>query len=618
MKFYLLLILLVSTLLSSCGNKLAEQENQIHSTDNDSSSFLLNKAATLMDSSALQEAQFLLLSMSEKSKLTDREKYYVNAFLAEIMYYSALSDQGISYSIKAKSLAKKLNNKAFEGSAENFLGLFFLSKEFPDSSIKHFKRALNQIPDSDTTVWISKQFNIYNNLGEAYLSQNKTDSTEYYSYKAIAICQRDSNPRGYSLAWWNLAEASLINSDYELALERIEIGINGVLNSIIDDDVELFLLGSKLKALAGLNNTEELYLNLRFAEDKYSEKSVSLNSKIQFLESAINSLTKIKNYEKAIQLEIKLKELQKQLNTEENLLRVSVLNNYYRNEQKLLLANEESEKQNANLKSTRNLNITLTALFLTSIIVIILFKFNSKQKNRIQQLAFDVEKKEILKNQEVNEFKAQLNAIQEERNRLAKELHDDIGSSISSINIFSSLAVENFDKNPKKSIELILKIKKQALLISENLSDLIWAIYSKNDTYGNMILKMKNFCYEILSEKNIKPEFTFEPHLQFYQTDMEIKKNLLQFFKEAINNIAKYSNASIVEISISEKEGNIEFIINDNGIGFQQNVNSEGNGLSSLRTRAKSMGGHVEINSSTGNGTKIKLEFPHKVIATTA
>ena len=123
------------------------------------------------------------------------------------------------------------------------------------------------------------------------------------------------------------------------------------------------------------------------------------------------------------------------------------------------------------------------------------------------------------------------------------------------------------------------RVKSQASNIADNLSDLIWAVYSKNDTYGHLIIRMKNFCYEILNEKNIETEFNFDPEIQDLLADLKIRKNLIQFFKEAVNNILKYSKASHIEISLTENEGYLKLLIIDNGIGFDDQTVIEGNGF---------------------------------------
>ena len=120
---------------------------------------------------------------------------------------------------------------------------------------------------------------------------------------------------------------------------------------------------------------------------------------------------------------------------------------------------------------------------------------------------------------------------------------------------------------------------------------------------------MKNFCYEILNEKNIETEFNFDPEIQDLLADLKIRKNLIQFFKEAVNNILKYSKASHIEISLTENEGYLKLLIIDNGIGFDDQTVIEGNGFTSFRARAKAMNGKMQITSQPGNGTQVWVEF---------
>jgi signal transduction histidine kinase len=238
------------------------------------------------------------------------------------------------------------------------------------------------------------------------------------------------------------------------------------------------------------------------------------------------------------------------------------------------------------------------------------------QKRKIERLQFAQEKAEIIKNQEIERLQERFAAIEEERNRIARELHDDIGSSMSSVSIFADLAVNEFEKDPPKSLELISRIKLKTQEISETISDLIWAIYSRNDSWGSLIDRTKNFCFEILTSKGIQVVISDDYRMRDQQLSIHYKKNLMMFIKEAVNNIAKYSNATKAEIQIELISDKIQLIVKDNGIGFDPKSIIRGNGLSSLHARANALGGLVEIESIVGNGTTIKLNFSREANAT--
>jgi signal transduction histidine kinase len=204
-------------------------------------------------------------------------------------------------------------------------------------------------------------------------------------------------------------------------------------------------------------------------------------------------------------------------------------------------------------------------------------------------------------------------AIEAERNRIARELHDDIGSSLSSISIFAEMALTDFEKNPKNARILLQRAKDQNQEVSESISDLIWAIYTQNDTMGSLMIRVKNFGYDVLSAKGIEMKITDDLKLKDAALTIEQKKNLLLFFKEALNNIAKYSCAKHVTIESEWKNDRVHISINDNGKGFDQDLVRKGNGLSSFQVRANAIGGNFFLHAQLGEGTRLLLDFPFQI-----
>jgi len=180
---------------------------------------------------------------------------------------------------------------------------------------------------------------------------------------------------------------------------------------------------------------------------------------------------------------------------------------------------------------------------------------------------------------------------------------------MSSVSIFADLAATELGKDPQKTHELISRIKLKTHEISENISDLIWAIYSRNDSWGSLIDRIKNFCFEILTSKGIQVVISDDYRIRDLQISILYKKNLLMFLKESVNNIAKYSNATKAEIKLELISDNFFLTISDNGKGFDPKAITQGNGLSGLHARANALGGHATIDSVIGTGTTIKLNF---------
>jgi len=195
--------------------------------------------------------------------------------------------------------------------------------------------------------------------------------------------------------------------------------------------------------------------------------------------------------------------------------------------------------------------------------------------------------------------------LQSIRNSIADDLHDDIGSTLSSISIMSELAKV---KSPEAST-LLVSIGESTILMQENMSDIVWAIKSENDSFENVLQRMNQFASEILEAKNISLDFISDGALSTSRLTMKQRKNLYFFFKEAINNAAKHADAKKISVHIFQKDHHVEMIIKDNGKGFDTSQTFPGNGMNILKKRIEELSGYLIIHSQMNEGTVVSLKF---------
>ena len=256
--------------------------------------------------------------------------------------------------------------------------------------------------------------------------------------------------------------------------------------------------------------------------------------------------------------------------------------------QQLEIADKEKQLNTAtikNQKQLRNIIISISLLLLT--LAGILF-------NRYQ-----LKKK-------LDEQKALL-AI---RDNIAKDLHDDVGSAISSIKILSEVSYKNIEKDKDKSLSLLQKIIAQSEQLQQGISDIVWSVKPDNDKLENMTVRMREYISQILEPKNINMFFLADEKLLNKSIGMQQRRDLLMIFKEAVNNIAKYSKATVAEISIEKINNNLLLKVKDNGIGFDPQKITSSNGLKNMQARALNLNGKFTINSQSGKGTVVELEIP--------
>lgn len=195
------------------------------------------------------------------------------------------------------------------------------------------------------------------------------------------------------------------------------------------------------------------------------------------------------------------------------------------------------------------------------------------------------------------------------RTKIARDLHDEMGSTLTSINIISKVAMEE-GQEQEKTKQYFQKIKDHSGRMMESMSDMVWAINPVNDSFEKVILRMKEFAAEILEPARINYYFTETGELEKTQLNPEQRKDIYLIFKEALNNVVKYSAATEVNISFELTVDRLRMMIADNGSGFDATVISSGNGLKNMHSRSAEMGATIRIDSIKGTGTLIALELP--------
>ncbi|MBS1754431.1 MAG: hypothetical protein KF741_08210 [Ferruginibacter sp.] len=197
-------------------------------------------------------------------------------------------------------------------------------------------------------------------------------------------------------------------------------------------------------------------------------------------------------------------------------------------------------------------------------------------------------------------------AIQYERQRISSDLHDEIGSTLSSINIYSGLA----KKEPNNPF-YIDSINQNVNEVMNKLDDLVWSIKPTGDSLGKITERLNGYAQATAHLKGI--EFTFSMNHQLYerQLNTDTKHHLYMVTKELINNAIKHSGCNQILVEVSSKNNNLTVTVNDNGNGFDiETAQKERNGLKNIRERVKQMKAKLEIKSKINKGTEIKIEIP--------
>ena len=193
------------------------------------------------------------------------------------------------------------------------------------------------------------------------------------------------------------------------------------------------------------------------------------------------------------------------------------------------------------------------------------------------------------------------------RSDISRNLHDEIGATLSSINIYSEVARKK-NNNPESN-QLLNKIYEASTKAMDSMSDIVWYINPKNDVLENMFVKMREYALPLLEAKNVQVTFNTMPVIDIIKLSMQQRQHVFLIFKEAINNIAKYAAAKNVLINVYKNEHTLLIGIIDDGNGFDNTKIQIGNGLQNMQHRCDALKGKLLITSTINKGTSIQVSF---------
>ena len=204
---------------------------------------------------------------------------------------------------------------------------------------------------------------------------------------------------------------------------------------------------------------------------------------------------------------------------------------------------------------------------------------------------------------------AHLLQLERVRSRLAIDLHDDIGSGLAEIAILTEVAKTRVASSPG---EVLDRVAGRARSLRESMSDIVWAVDPRLDTLGDLLRRMRQAAFGLLSAEGLEVDFLApsDEDVEEIEIAADRRRHLLLFFKEAVTNIARHAKATRVVIELRVRRNELRLDVRDNGRGFDPQQSNGGNGLRSMRMRAHELDAELEIDSQRPGGTRIGIAAP--------
>lgn len=513
------------------------------------------------------------MSIAEKMKDTSQKG---KILLNRALIYMNIDDYAtaLNYLLKSLSISEIQSPDHIAICCLDVASIYMLQNNY-DKAFEYLQRALNDASKFNDRI---QQANALDKIGEIYRYKKDWGKALDYFQQAINIGRDISNFEIIISSTQNIALVYNEQGKYEKAIETTSDAL--ALSNQVGD--KLFIANSyellgeiymKMKnSRAAIIPLKQSLAIARAAKFKSQEAEILLD-----LSKCYESLNDYKTQAGYLTAYNTVKDSIISSETVRNVAETEAKYHLDKKEKEIALLKKDKEIQAIALKK----QTTLKNSFIICMALLCVLFFFIYRNYRARQLL----KMETL------------------RSKIASDLHDDIGSTLSSISIFSQMARHE----SKEIVPMLEQIGEYSRKMLESMADIVWTINPENDNFEKIILRMRSFAFEMLGAKNIDFDFNAEESLNTLKLKMEVRKNLFLIFKEATNNLVKYAEADQASFSITSSKNILTVLIRDNGKGFDLNKQLFGNGLKNMKNRALEIGAQFLIESEPGKGTTIQL-----------
>ena len=498
-----------------------------------------------------------------------------NSNIGLVYWNEANYTEALKYYFSALKIDEEIGNKVHIAMDYTNIANVYSDQGNNKESLKYYSTALEIFNETGEEQLAATA---YNNIGKtSVLLMDYPNGLKNFS-AALKIYEKIGEKEGMAMVLVNLGEIYSHQGDYAKQLESVARGL-AIAREIRDKRLEaagllnMGIVNTSLKKfdVAGKYLSDGLTLSKEYGINEFVKE-------IYFAYVTLDSTRG--NYKQAL-TDYKMYSVYKDsLFNETSSRQTNEMKAKYESEKKdneIIVLNKDKELQRLEIKKQKLLkNSLIGGLALMGGLVFLGYRtYRTRQKLKLQTL----------------------------RNKIASDLHDDVGSTLSSIAIFTDIARQQ----TSEVTPMLEQIGDSSRKMLDAMADIVWTINPDNDQFERIILRMRNFAYELLGAKKIEFEFDADDDVTKMKLPMDVRKNLYLIFKEATNNMVKYAGADKASFSISGKKGNLTMLIRDNGKGFDTSIESKGNGLKNMRRRAAEIGAKLLIESEPGKGTTIQL-----------
>jgi len=544
--------------------------------------------------------KLFLTTLSEAKKINHPEfEADISNQLALIYAFLGKYDKRLTYNLQAIKIYESIENKLKAGRTYGDLGFSMYRRDIKKAKF-YMQKGIKLLKEKNDFVNLNP---VYDNYGIIQEVSGNTDSAIYYYNLALDLKRNQSDSIGIPFALGHLSGAYLIKKDFKKAKEYLD---------------ESYFIRKNRKDIYGIVECLALYGDFYFAQENYKEAlswftdcyHLAIENKYlqagqyaaEFASKSYEKIGDFVNTIKFLKIQQTLKDSMLNMTTNKVIAQLEVQFETEKKEKQLAEQEIKITKEQLRVKQG---NYTLIGLGLVLVFLLILGRYIYQQQKFKQQKLI-----------EENRLKDELakvilqNELYEERTRISKDLHDNIGSQltfiISSVDNIGYL-LKTADEKLKEKLNGISNFSRTTIT---QLRDTIWALNKDEISFDDLKSRLLNYIESAkIAKENISFIFHAEVNNNIHFNAIQ-GINIYRVVQEAINNAIKYSAATTLNISLEELNNKLQLKIQDDGIGFHVNEVTLGSGLENMKNRAIAIHAQFQIDSTPEKGTTIILSIP--------
>lgn len=518
------------------------------------------------------------ITEAEKFHLPPQTIYEAYSNVATVQNSLSQHEEALKTSLYCIEIQEKNHLKPF---ASIYAGIGQNLKQLkrPKEALAYFQKAVFLNKEQDNMQGLAVN---YNSLGNIYDDLKQPQKALQNYQLALDVAKKSNFLRGQTDYLVNIGRMHQNLGKPKEALQFMEqsLKLSQRLKAITSVAVAKFNLGKVYRASNQLDQAEKLYKEALLIAQKQNDSQRIAEFQEELSNFYADQQTFKKAYESLLVSNL-TKDSTSNIANQQQLQELIAKYETQAKEQQIKLLQQETQlKDQALLQSRQWLMAGVLALALA--VAGIFLALNRAKLRRLEE-------------------------TQKLRNKIATDLHDEIGSTLSSISLLSGLTQKQLGQNPQKAERMIEKINNDAQQMLQAMDDIVWTINPRNDALMHLFTRLREYAKPLAEAQNVTLELKFNPDLENLSLPLQVRQNLYLIVKESLNNAFKYAQASQIKVKFQRQKEELQVVVKDNGVGFDPEAVNSRNGLKNMKSRAEAMGAKCSIESKPKQGTSVSV-----------